>query len=189
MSWTVAGYVPAGVASDSAAVRVGCAGDAGRDDREDRVEVAVQHDQRVGPAPAGPSLGRSASDRSEASRSDPGWSEPIGDAAVDEVLRRVRGPRAPSPAATGPDGAGPDGSAPDGAGPDGAAAALAVRHDELAAAHRDLRALLVAAPPDVPDGSQDPRTSPPTADLPPVQPGTAGPAATHLGLQVGGPDR
>lgn len=194
MSSTVAGCVPAGVAPDGAAVRVGCDGDAGRDDREDRVEVAVQHDQRVGPDPAGPPPGRSASGRPAAA-----WPEPdraaadrpelTGDAAVDEVLRRVRGPRAPSPAATGPDGAGPDGSAPDGAGPDGAAAALAVRHDELAAAHRDLRALLVAAPPDVPDGSQDPRTSPPTADLPPVQPGTAGPAATHLGLQVGGPDR
>lgn len=220
MSWTVAGCARAGVAPDGAAARVGCDGDAGGDDREDRVEVAVQHDQLVGPDPAGPPPGRSAPDRSAAGRSAAAWPEPdraasdrpelTGDAAVDEVLRRVRGPRAPSPGAAGPgagpDGPAPEGAGPDGAGPDGAGAGLAVRHDELAAAHRDLRALLAAEPPDVPESGRGRQTSPPTADLPPVPatqpvqptpppltpgvaPGTAGPGAAHLDLQVGGPDR
>lgn len=203
MSSPAACGVPAGVASGGAAAGAGCDDDAGRDDRDGREEVAVQHEQRVGSGPAGAPPARSASDRPA----------PTGDAAVDAVLRRVRGPDAPRPAAGGvaagrpgttglgsprpgsagadgaaPEGAGPDGAGPDGAAADGAAAALAARHDVLEAAHRDLRALLVAEPPDVPDAGPGAQSwvlsPPPTTDL-----AAPGPTSTGRDVRVAGLER
>lgn len=183
MSSPAACGVPAGVASGGAAAGAGRDDDAGRDDRDGREEVAVQHEQRVGSGPAGAPPARSASDRPA----------PTGDAAVDAVLRRVRGPDAPRPAAGGvaagrPGTTGLGSPRPDGAAADGAAAALAARHDVLEAAHRDLRALLVAEPPDVPDAGPGAQSwvlsPPPTTDL-----AAPGPTSTGRDVRVAGLER
>ena len=96
-------------------------------------------------------------DRPASSRSERLRSASTGDAAVDAVLEEVRDqerlrsaagqldPADADPNPADPNRAGPAPASPDPTGPD---VPLAVRRDELAAAHHELRALLDAAPPE-----------------------------------------